>query len=162
MNQVKKLISEVLASRNRFLDTVSKCSEQQAQWKPVAEVWSIVEITEHLFWAEHGGILGMWRVLQAKREGNYKWEGELIHQGLSVEEIVEKTWQPKETVPPIAAPRLGGPIGFWAASLESLQVQLDALGDELTDMPLDSLIHPHPISGPIDIKQRLEFLRFSY
>lgn len=160
MNQVEKLISEVLASRNRFLDTVRQLSEQEAQWKPSSDVWSVVEITEHLYWAEQGGILGMWRVFQANKNGEKKWEGELIHKGLSVEEIVARTWQPKEKVPAVAAPRLGGPIGFWAASLESLQVQLDALGHALGDVALDSIIHPHPISGPIDIKQKLEFLRF--
>lgn len=84
----------------------------------------------------------------------------MIHKGLSIEEIVEKTWKPKEIAPAIAAPRLGGPIGFWAASLESLQVELNALGHELHDDELESLIHPHPISGPIDIRQRFEFLRF--
>ena len=160
MNQVKKLISEVLAARNRYLDTVRQLSESQAQWKPSADVWNVVEITEHLYWAEQGGILGMWKVMQAKREGKFPWQGELVHKGLTIEEIVEKTWKPKETVPAVAAPRLGGPIGFWAASLESLQVALNALGHELHDDELESIIHPHPISGPIDIRQRLEFLRF--
>jgi len=160
MNQVKKLISEVLAARNRYLDTVRQLSEAQAQWKPSPDVWNVVDNTEHLYWAEHGAILGMWKVLQAAREGKKNWEGEMIHKGLSIEEIVAKTWNSKETAPAIAAPRLGGPIGFWAASLESLQVELNALGHELHDDELESLIHPHPISGPIDIRQRFEFLRF--
>lgn len=160
MNQVKKLISEVLAARNRYLDTVRQLPEVQAQWKPSPVVWSVVDITEHLYWAEHGGIHGMWKVMQAARDGKKTWEGERVHKGLSIEEIVEKTWKPKEIVPAVAAPRLGGPIGFWAASLESLQVELNALGHELNDEELESLIHPHPISGPIDIRQRFEFLRF--
>jgi DinB superfamily len=160
MNQVKKLISEVLAARNRYLDTVRQLSEAQAQWKPSPEVWSVVDITEHLYRAEHGGIHGMWKVMQAARDGKKTWEGERVHKGLSIEEIVEKTWKPKEIVPAVAAPRLGGPIGFWAASLESLQVELNALGHELNDEELQSLIHPHPISGPLDIRQRFEFLRF--
>jgi hypothetical protein len=161
MNQeVKRLINEVETARSRYLSKVNTLSQQQASWKLSPEVWNVVEITEHLFWAEQGGIYGMWKILQTHKEGNIGWEGEAIHQGLSIEEIVERTWQPKEIVPVVAAPRLGGTIAFWAASLQSLTLPLQKLGDELTDESLSIMTHPHPISGAMDFRQRLEFLRF--
>ncbi len=158
---LEELLQSVGTARNRYIQYVQQLTEEQAQWKPDPETWSAVENTEHLYWAEHGGIWGMWKILQAKRDGKPPvYAGELIHRGLSIEEIIARTWQPKEKVPPIAAPRMGGSVAFWLAALESLQQPLTKLNQELADEDFEAIIHPHPISGPLDIGQRFEFLRF--
>ena len=69
MNTVKKLILEVAKARNEYIKQMESFTEAQAQWKLLPEVWNMVENTEHLFWAEQGGILGMWKTLHAIREG---------------------------------------------------------------------------------------------
>ena len=160
MNQLDQLLSDVAAARSSYINKVAALTEEQAHWKPAPDVWSAVENTEHLYWAEHGGIWGMWRAFHAKRAGTPIWEGERIHNGLPIEEIVARTWQPKEVVPAVAAPRMGGPSAFWLSALTSLQEPLSDLADALADEELDTLIHPHPISGPLNIRQRFEFLRF--
>ncbi len=160
MGKVNNLINSVNAARQNYLEKVSHLTEQQAQWKPSPEVWNVVEITEHLFWAEQGGILSMWKALQAKKKGKVVWEGERIHAGKSMETIIEQTWKPKEQVPAIATPRFGGPIAYWKAMLGSLEDVLKALGNELSDEDLLIMTPPHPISGPFDMQQRLEFLKF--
>ena len=153
-------LADVAAARTRYVDYVSQLTEQQGHYKPASDVWSAVEITEHLFWAEHGGIWGMWRALQAYRDGTPIWMGEHTNRGRSVEEIVALTWQPKEQVPAIAAPRMGGTLAFWCAALLSLQQPLEAFSEAVAGEDLEAIIHPHPISGPLDIGQRFEFLRF--
>jgi hypothetical protein len=157
---VELLLADVAAARIRYVDFVQQLTEQQAQYKPEPAVWSAVEITEHLFWAEHGGIWGMWRALQAYRDGKPVWTGEHSNQGRSIEEIINLTWQPKEQVPATAAPRMGGTLAFWCASLLSLQQPLEAFGQAVANETLEAIIHPHPISGPLDIRQRFAFLRF--
>lgn len=154
------LISDVAAARTRYFDVVGKLTEPQTRYKPSAEVWSPIEITEHLYWAEHGGIWGMWRALQAYRDGTPVWSGEHTNRGKSIEAIVAQTWQEKEQVPAIAAPRMGGTLAFWAASLGSLQQPLEAFSRDVTVDELEVVIHPHPISGPLDIPQRFNFLAF--
>jgi hypothetical protein len=158
--ELNTLIQEVATARKRYLAEINKLTQQQAEWKPSPEVWNVVEITEHLFWAEQGGIFGMWKIIQAHKEGKIGWTGGAIHSGLSVEEIIEKTWKEKEIVPAVAAPRLGGTIAFWSASLHSLQGILEKLGEEMNDDSLEIMTHPHPISGALNVRQRLEFLRF--
>jgi hypothetical protein len=37
---------------------------------------------------------------------------------------------------------------------------LDALGTKLEGADLESIVFPHFLSGPLDARQRLEFLRF--
>ncbi|GAB3784183.1 hypothetical protein GCM10028818_43370 [Spirosoma horti] len=160
MSHLNQLLEEVALARVRYSNAVSNLTDQQAQWKPSPDVWSALENTEHLYWAEHGGIWGMWRAFYAKRAGTPIWEGELIHKGLPIETIIERTWQPKEKVPAIAAPRMGGPLAFWLSAFNSLQQPLHDLAVALADEDHESVIHPHPLSGPLDIHQRYEFLRF--
>ncbi len=154
------LIKDIEISRNRYLAEVNILTQKQSQWKPSPEVWNVIEITEHLFWAEQGGLFGMWKIIEAHKEDKIGWTGEAIHAGLSVEEIIAKTWKEKEIVPAVAAPRLGGTIAFWSVSLQSLQGILVKLGEEMNDDSLEIMTHPHPISGAMNIRQRLEFLRF--
>jgi hypothetical protein len=160
MNKVEKLINEVAMARKKYLQQVSGFSEEKAHWKPSPEVWNATEITEHLFWAEQGGIIGMWRTIRAIREGKTTCKYDSVHKNMPVEQIIELTWKPKEQVPAIAAPRLGGPLCFWCASLHSLQQVLEEFGNDLKEDELRIIAHPHPISGDMDFQQRLEFLRF--
>ena len=160
MNTVEKLIQEISAARKVYLNQLENISEVQAQWKPKPEVWNVSEITEHLFWAEQGGIAGMWKTIHAIRQGKIERNYESIHRRMLIEQIINITWQPKEIVPAVAAPRLGGPLSFWSISLDSLQKVLEAFGGDLQENELRLQAHPHPISGPMDFHQRLEFLRF--
>lgn len=160
MNKTLELIESVNFARQNYIEKVNKLSEQEAQWKPSPEVWNVVEITEHLYWAEQGGILSIWKALEANRVGKLIWEGERIHEGKSMEIIIAETWKEKEIVPPVAAPRLGGPIAYWKTMLMSLENVLVSLGNHLSNEDLSIMTPPHPISGPFDVKQRIEFLAF--
>jgi hypothetical protein len=102
----------------------------------------------------------MWKTLYAIRSGKMPRSFESKHQGLPIDEIIRLTWQPKEQVPAVAAPRMGGTLIFWLNALESLQTILESFGVDLREDELRIQAHPHPISGPMDFQQRLEFLAF--
>lgn len=157
---IEKLVRQVAESRQNYLEVVAQFSETQAQFKPNPESWNAIEVTEHLFWAEQGGILGMWKTYNAIKAGQLPRRFDSVHQNLPIETIIERTWQAKEQVPAVAAPRFGGPIAFWASSLASLQTLLTQFGEQMTDEDLRLQAHPHPISGAMDFQQRIEFLRF--
>jgi hypothetical protein len=53
-----------------------------------------------------------------------------------------------------------GPLAFWIMMLRANQGLLRALGQAREGHALDAIHYPHPISGPLDMRQRLEFLRF--
>lgn len=159
--QLTKLLEDVEDSRNRFIDECSGLSSKQSQFKPTNNVWSVTDNAEHLFWAEWGGINGMWKAIERKKTGIPVWTEPNPNKGLSIEEIVDKTWKPKEDVPMGAEPRLGGPVEYWLSSLKGCTTILKDLYDELkTHDHLEVIIHPHPISGPLNVIQRFEFLRF--
>jgi hypothetical protein len=160
MNNIEPLILDIKNARQSYLHSISSISEKQASWRPFPEVWNVVEITEHLYWAEHGGILGMWKTLYAIRAGEMQKTFESKHQNLVIDEIIKATWKEKEQVPAVAAPRMGGTIIFWKNALQSLQGILEKFGEDLKPEELRIQAHPHPISGPLDFHQRLEFLAF--
>jgi hypothetical protein len=160
MAAVQQLARQVAEARRNLIAQANLFSEYSSKWKATPENWCATEIVEHLFWAEQGGVLGMWKSLDAHREGRALWHGESPHNGLTIAEIVSRTWKEKEIVPSIAAPRMSGPIAFWIISLNGLQHNLDSLAKELTDDDLKIMTQPHPISGPLNMHQRFEFLRF--
>lgn len=56
MITVQKLVEDVATARNQFVNYIADVTEIQAVWKSSPEQWNIIKITEHLFWAEQGGI----------------------------------------------------------------------------------------------------------
>lgn len=159
MPKVQQLLASVAEAREAFINEASGLSHTQANFRPNPDSWSIVEIVEHIVRAEQSGISGLWKAWDGLKRGEPVWEGYPVHKSLSADEIIAKTWQPKEIVPPIAAPQWGGSISFWLAMLKAQQVMLAELAAELEDFPLETLIYPHPISGPMDAAQRFDFLR---
>jgi hypothetical protein len=159
-SRLDELIDEVHRARLSYIEACTGLTPAQASFKPDPESWSIVEVTEHLVWAEMGGINGIWKAVEGIRGNRPVWNGEAVHQGLTIEEIIGKTWKEKEQVPESARPRWRGSLEYWIASFSGCQLLLKALGYELTGLDLEKVIYPHPISGPLNVIQRMQFLRF--
>jgi len=155
-----QLAQEVETARAKFIQSASGLAESQTTFRPDENSWSIIDNVEHLVWAEMGGILGMWKTADSIRAGQPIWTGEAIHHGLPIESIIAKTWEPKEKVPEVAKPRWGGPVAYWIMALQNCQPLLEALVNHLTGLDPEKVIYPHAISGPLNVVQRLAFLRF--
>ena len=160
MSTVERLLHEVSSARERYLEALGEPSAAQAGFKPEPDAWSLVELTEHMTLAEQVGINGIWKALAGFRAGRPVWEGDPVHRGRTIEAVIAATWREREIVPPAATPRWGGPLAYWVAALRACEPVLAALGRELERENLEQIIYPHPISGPLDARQRLEFLRF--
>lgn len=160
MDKLQSLLQSVAGARRQFIQVASGLTYAQSQFKPSAEVWSVVDNVEHMVWAEMGGINGIWKTLDGIRNKKPIWTGDAIHHGLSIEKIIEITWKEKEQVPEIAKPRWGGSVEYWIAALGNCQNMLGSLCDELKGYDPEQIIYPHIISGPLNVVQRMEFLRF--
>lgn len=159
--QLDELIDGVASSRHRMLASVAGLTEAQASYKPSPEGWSIVEIIEHIVLAEVSGVSKIWQAALSVRAGAPLFPVELhTNRGLTIEQIVDRTWKPREAAPPVATPHIGGPLGFWTAYLASCQTMLERLAPELDGLDLETVVFPHFLCGPLDARQRLDFLRF--
>ena len=151
---------DVAAARERYLAALGAPTIAQAGFRPAPDAWSLIELTEHMTLAEQVGLNGIWRALEGQRAGRPVWQGDPVHRGRPIEDVIAATWREREVVPAVAAPKWGGPLGYWVAALRGCQPVLEALARELGSTDLEQIIYPHPISGPLDARQRLEFLRF--
>lgn len=160
MAEVADLIQDAAAARRRVIATVGGLTTEQATRKPAATEWSIAQVVEHLVLAEHGGIVRIWQAAEGVRDGRPIWQGETIHRGRSIEEIIAATWREREDAPGNAIPQMNGPLDYWVASFASCQSVLETLGAALDGLDLSVIVAPHVISGPLDARQRLAFLRW--
>ena len=158
-SEVRQLVESVERSREALLEQASRFSSAQAAFRPADGEWSIAEILEHLFLAEMSGVTKIWAAVEQWKAG-HRWNGALPNRGKTIEEVVAATWKPREAAPPIATPHIGGPLASWVSSLRSLRAVLQDLAVELEDVGLAEVVFPHYLSGPLDGRQRLEFLRF--
>lgn len=160
MPTLQQLVSDVATARQSFIKSASGLTPAQSLFKPSPDEWSVIDNVEHMYWAEMGGINGMWKALKGFKNGTPVFAGEAIHHGLPIETIIEKTWKTKEQVPEIAKPRWGGPLEYWIAALNSCQQLLADLADGMNGIDPEQVIYPHIISGPLNVSQRFQFLRF--
>jgi hypothetical protein len=154
-----ELVGSVERARSALIDTVANLRPDQATFKPTPDEWSIVENIEHLYLAEISGLTKIWAAARQVRAG-VAWADGRPNHGKSIEEVVATTWKPKEVAPSIATPHIGGPLEAWISSLRSLRSVLADLATELDGHDLEAIVFPHYLSGPLDGRQRLEFLRF--
>jgi hypothetical protein len=156
---LRTLVNSVETARDRVIQEVHDLRPDQATFKPSADEWCVVENIEHLYLAEISGLTKIWAAASQVRAGK-NWEGERPNHGRSIESVVDTTWKPKEVAPGIATPHIGGPLPVWISSFRSLRAVLADLATELEGLDLEAIVFPHYLSGPLDGRQRLEFLRF--
>lgn len=159
MSELHDLVRTVENARNAVIDPVKGLRPDQATFKPAPNVWTVVENVEHLYLAEISGLAKIWAAARQVK-GGVNWTEARPNHGKSIEEVVATTWKPKEIAPGIATPHIGGPLEVWISSLRSLRAVLADLAKELDGLDLEAIVFPHFLSGPLDGRQRLEFLRF--
>lgn len=160
MERPSTLIKKVAEARFGLVDLVAGLTSERASHKPTPQTWSANENLEHLVLAEMSGVSKIWAAAEGVRKGKPVWNGEHTNRGLSIEEVVARTWKPKEIAPPLVAPRFGGPPSYWLEALRQSQELLNKLEPVLDGLDIETVIFPHFLSGPLDAGQRIDFLRF--
>ena len=159
VDPVRARLSAIQASRQRVLAELSEVTRKQGAWHRVDE-WSLQEVAEHLVLAERGGFALIWEAAEAYRSGEPVWSGESANRGETIEAIVDRTWKAREEAPPSAEPSGFGSLSLWTTELEACDALLHELVPHLAGLPLERVIYPHFLCGPLDALQRLDFIRF--
>lgn len=156
---IDELFSSIAAARRDLLAATSGLTNAQGAFRPSPDVWTVAENVEHLVLAEMSGATKICQAADDARAGRL-WTGDNPNAGLSIEEIVARTWKPREAAPPIATPHMGGTLRYWESALAACEPMLAAVRAALEGLDLRTVIFPHFLCGPLDAVQRLEFLRF--
>ena len=149
---------EIRAVRRRVVEECRGAVATHPGERP--DGWALQDVIEHLVLAERGGFDLIWRAAEAFREGSPVWTGESENEGADIEDIVARTWSTREIAPPSATPTGSGSLASWLAHLWSCDALLERLQAHLSDLPLDRIVYPHFLCGPLDALQRLDFIRF--
>ena len=160
MKGIPEYIADVAAARQAVLSAATGLSGEQEAFRPGPQEWSVPQVVEHLVLAEQAGIQRVWQAAEGIRRGRPVWTGEAVHRGLPIEEVIARTWRPKEQAPPNATPQTDGPLAYWVQCLAWRQPVLRRLHDALEGLDLAEVIFLDFLSGPLDARQRLEFLRW--
>ena len=137
MEKPSSLIRQAADERARLIQLVVGLSEVQSNYKPNDQTWSTNQYLEHLVLAEMSGVSKIWSAAESVRKGKPIWQGEHTNRGLSIEEVVARTWKSKEVAPPLVAPRFGGPASYWVENLRLSQHLLERLEPVLEGLPIE-------------------------
>lgn len=157
---IKSLLHRIQVARQQMIGEISSLSKEEGALKPALSGWSIQDVIEHLVLAERAGFDLIYTAAECYREGNPVWTGISENEGLSIEAIIDKTWKPKEKAPPSATPTGELSLGIWLSHFKSCDDLLLNLKPILKGLPLEKVINPHFLCGPLNVIQRLEFIRY--
>lgn len=155
---LRSLVAAAGEARFGILALTAALDDAAGAWQPGEGEWPVQAIVEHLVLAEQSGVQFVWRAVRGVRSGTPLWAGEHVHRGLPIAEVIARTWRFREEAPPNATPQQAAPLSYWRAVLEAQQPILAALAQELAGLDLETVIYPHFLSGPLDARQRLEFI----
>ena len=159
MDRIIELIATADAARRRIIDDNRGLTATQAAFK-AAGGWSVQAHIEHLVLSEQRGVQRIWLAAEALRQGAPLEAGEAVHRGLPIEEVIARTWKPKEKAMVETDPVGEGPLSYWIARYEACQSTLEQIPRVLAGLDPSLALDIHYLSGPLDAYQRLEFLRF--
>lgn len=159
-NKINVLLSAIKESRKRIIDLIANINADDGAFRLAQDQWSVQEIIEHLVLAERGGFDLIYTAAENYRIGKPVWSGNSENNGLSIEEIINKTWKTKEKAPPSATPQSKWSLAIWTCHFRNCDDLLLNLIPILKDLPLEKVIYPHFLCGPLNVIQRLEFIRF--
>lgn len=159
MNSILERIAAADAARRRIIDANRGLSAAQAAFKGPGG-WSVQAHIEHLVLSEQRGVQRIWLAAEGLRRGVPLQAGEAVHRGLPIEEVIAKTWKPREKAMVETDPVGEGPLSYWIARYEACQPTLEQIPQVLSGLDPALALDLHYLSGPLDAYQRLEFLRF--
>ena len=159
-NEIKQLLEEIKTSRDVLIQEINGLSNHKGSKKIDDNSWNIQGVIEHLVLAERGGFNLIYTAAEAFRNGNPVWDTKSENEGLSIEQIIDNTWKAKETAPESATPSGKWSLEIWTAHFINCDDLLTNLEPILKGLPLNKVIYPHFLCGPLNVIQRLEFIRF--
>ncbi|MGH7496270.1 MAG: DinB family protein [bacterium] len=157
-NKLQELAAEIARQREKLLQVIAGLSQQQLDFQPSPDSWSIGEVLHHLFLIESYISKMAARLLARAQEKGIgpdpESEGSALH---SLDHLREVTSQNKFKAIPQTAPRPGMAKKELLDSLESSREELRKVITEAAKYNLNQLVFPHPYLGEFNLYQWILF-----
>ena len=161
-NSVAEILSSIEETRARLASRVETLSDEQQNFRPAPDRWSVADILEHLAVSE-GRAVRMLGMLVGKAEAG----GHLLDGGdgatrlpapVTIREHVERSYVEKYEAPDAIRPSGTVPPADSLARLRQSRAAVLALRPRVERVDGTRVHFPHPAFGPLDLYQWLAFL----
>jgi len=144
-------VSAMHATRKQFLDTVARLSDAQLKWKPSPEVWSAMEVAEHIALSDTAIPEIAAKAMQApatpeKKSGNTRAKDEMLLKALAARE--QKFKAPEMIVPKGQFKSMAELVAAFRSSRDRNIAYIRETQDELR-----THFAPHPVFGELEVVQ---------
>lgn len=155
---VEKQFNLIEGQRNELLGQVSRLSHQQQNFKPSPKEWSILQVLNHLVYAETNTVKYMTKKIQgiatAEKSGAYA-KFRLLTLNMFLRSPL-KFKAPKAALPVQEDVYVFDNV---KKQWDDVRLQFKKILDQLGNADADKLIFKHPISGKFNIYQTMSFLQ---
>jgi uncharacterized damage-inducible protein DinB len=154
---VDQIFASIDKTRQKLVDTVSGLSDEEVDFRPQPEKWSVAQITEHLAKTE-ASIVPLIKKLLRKAEENNITAGEKISPPVSFAEMSAKIENTKLVAPEMIRPESTDTIAESLAKLQQTRTAVLELRPRLEAVDLSVVEFPHPFFGPMNLYYWLAFI----
>lgn len=154
---VEKQFGRIEEQRRQLLDEVSKLSHGQQNFRPSPESWSILQVLNHLIFAETNTV----KYLTKKMQGLATAEKSGLYAGIRLFTLNTFLRSPMKFKAPKAALPVQADVYVFdnvKKSWNDVRGQFGKILDQLGNADAEKLIFKHPISGKFNIYQTMSFL----
>lgn len=157
--EIDLLLTALESSRARFLSAMARLEPETVDAPVAVGRWSPLQYLEHLVRAEEVVMWRMFGAVDAARRGNLEVRSSPTPYA-PVEDIINRTWKPRESAPPLAVPTLGGSREYWMVRMRRNEALGASFVEWAGEVDFNQVAFRHPISGPFTLRQGIEFLRY--
>ena len=154
---IEKQFNKIEEQRRLLLDEIARLSHEQQNFKPSPEAWSILQVVNHLLYAEANSV----KYLQKKMQGVSSVPKGGVLSGVRSFALNVALRLPVK----YKAPKFALPVQEEVYVFENIREQWNEVRDEfrkiLDQIDADTdekLIFKHPVAGRLNIYQTLSFL----
>jgi hypothetical protein len=149
------IVEDLQNSLLRLESVCAALSEQQLQFRPAPEAWSVAECVEHLATTERFILISIRRALQSETATTERSQSAAVKSEWLAQRIAGR--QNKVTAPPPAQP--AGRYGLWPGSLSEMRQGREKLLELAAQEDASWAAHlsPHPLIGDFNASQWLIF-----
>jgi len=152
------LQQEIREARATFLEAVRGITPEQATFTPDPDRWCIRDIAEHITLAEESMRKLVRGSIERMRAGRPLYQGVHADKGLTIQEVMAKSFPKKGVAPEVVQPKTNDPLPVLIERYERLGHTLNADFQLFAEVDLETLLFPHPFGALLDMNQWLQLM----
>jgi DinB superfamily len=156
-NSVAEIFDSIDETRGKLTAAVSNLSDNELNFRPAENSWTVAELVEHVAKTEAGIVPLVFRLLKNAEADGAQSDG-TINPPISLAEQHEKSRTTKFQAPEMIRPEGTASVSESLAKLAESRETISNLRSRLEAVDLSSTAFPHPAFGKLNLYQWLAFI----